>query len=108
MPEKSTVEKAKEDLREGKSPSTAAGEFVREEIEHIREGKLADFASRYVNSCLEPPPTNAAVSRSDGTKLHRLPGRRNLFPRGALALSLSPPANFRQRASLRNELPRRG
>ena len=39
MPEKATVEKAKEDLREGKSPSTAAGEFVREEIEHVREGK---------------------------------------------------------------------
>jgi hypothetical protein len=39
MPEKSTVEKAREDLREGKSPSTAAGEFVREEIEHVREGK---------------------------------------------------------------------
>jgi hypothetical protein len=39
MPEKSTVEKAKEDLREGKSPSTAAGEFVHEEIEHVREGK---------------------------------------------------------------------
>ena len=39
MPEKATVERAKEDLREGKSPSTAAGEFVREEIEHVREGK---------------------------------------------------------------------
>jgi hypothetical protein len=39
MPERSTVEAAKEDLREGKSPSTAAGEFVREEIDHVREGK---------------------------------------------------------------------
>jgi hypothetical protein len=39
MPEKATVEKAKEDLREGKSPATAAGEFVHEEIEHVREGK---------------------------------------------------------------------
>jgi hypothetical protein len=39
MPEKSTIEKAKEDLRESKSPSTAAGEFVHEEIEHVREGK---------------------------------------------------------------------
>jgi hypothetical protein len=39
MPEKSTVEKAQEDVREGKSPSTAAGEFVHEEIEHVREGK---------------------------------------------------------------------
>jgi len=39
MPEKSTLERAKEDLREGKSPKTAAGEFVHEEIEHVREGK---------------------------------------------------------------------
>ena len=39
MPEKATIERAKADLRAGKSPSTAAGEFVREEIEHIREGK---------------------------------------------------------------------
>lgn len=39
MPEKETVDEAKRDLREGKSPSTAAGEFVREEIEHVREGK---------------------------------------------------------------------
>src|SRR5947209_12682683 len=39
MPEKRTLERAREDKREGKSPSTQAGEFVREEIEHIREGK---------------------------------------------------------------------
>ena len=39
MPEKETVEAAKRDLEEGKAPSTAAGEFVREEIEHVREGK---------------------------------------------------------------------
>src|SRR6266576_7125127 len=39
MPEKETIERAREDAREGKAPSTQAGEFVREEIEHIREGK---------------------------------------------------------------------
>src|ERR1700751_6247617 len=39
MPEKATMDRARKDLREGKSPSTAAGEFVREEIEHVREGK---------------------------------------------------------------------
>jgi hypothetical protein len=39
MPEKETLERANEDLREGKASSTAAGEFVREEIEHVREGK---------------------------------------------------------------------
>jgi len=39
MPTKTTVDKAKKDLRRGKSPTTAAGEFVREEIEHVRRGK---------------------------------------------------------------------
>src|SRR3982074_37467 len=39
MPEKETLERAKQDKREGKAPSTQAGEFVREEIEHVREGK---------------------------------------------------------------------
>ena len=39
MPEKKTIERAKKDAREGKAPSTQAGEFVHEEIEHIREGK---------------------------------------------------------------------
>ena len=39
MPEKQTLERARKDKREGKAPSTQAGEFVREEIEHVREGK---------------------------------------------------------------------
>lgn len=39
MPEKKTLERAREDAREGKAPTTQAGEFVREEIEHVREGK---------------------------------------------------------------------
>jgi hypothetical protein len=39
MPDEETTRKAKEDSREGKSPTTAAGEFVHEEIEHVREGK---------------------------------------------------------------------
>jgi len=39
MPEKKTLERARKDAREGKSASTQAGEFVREEMDHIREGK---------------------------------------------------------------------
>jgi hypothetical protein len=39
MPEKRTLQRARKDKREGKSPSTQAGEFVREEVEHIRQGK---------------------------------------------------------------------
>jgi hypothetical protein len=39
MPEKRTIERARKDATEGKAASTQAGEFVREEMEHIREGK---------------------------------------------------------------------
>jgi hypothetical protein len=39
MPEKKTIKRAKKAKREGKAPSTQAGEFVREEMEHIRKGK---------------------------------------------------------------------
>jgi hypothetical protein len=38
MPDEETIKRAREDAREGKSPSTQAGEFVREEIHHVREG----------------------------------------------------------------------
>src|SRR6476619_2939546 len=39
MPERRTLERARQDQREGKAPTTQAGEFVREEMDHIREGK---------------------------------------------------------------------
>ena len=39
MPEKTTIERARRAARQGKAPSTVAGEFVREEIEHVRQGK---------------------------------------------------------------------
>src|SRR4051812_34379837 len=39
MPDKATIERARRDKRQGKAPTTQAGEFVREEFEHVREGK---------------------------------------------------------------------
>jgi hypothetical protein len=39
MPESKTLERARQDRNSGKSPSTQAGQFVREEFRHIREGK---------------------------------------------------------------------
>jgi len=39
MPEKETLERARQDAQEGKAPSTQAGEFVKEEMDHIRKGK---------------------------------------------------------------------
>jgi len=75
MPEKAVVEKAKEDLREGKSPTTAAGEFVREEIEHVREGKhgarspqqaiaIGLSKARRAGVPLKPPKKGQATART--------------------------------------------
>lgn len=72
MPSKQTVQKAKKDLREGKSPKTAAGEFVHEEIEHVRQGKhgarspqqaIAIGLSEARRSGIPvPPPKNASAA----------------------------------------------
>jgi hypothetical protein len=48
MPEKETLERAQADAREGKAPSTQAGEFVREEIHHVREGKHGARSTKQV------------------------------------------------------------
>jgi uncharacterized protein DUF6496 len=72
MPDKDTIERASQDRREGKAATTQAGEFVREEIEHIREGKHgARSAKQAIAIGLSkarragvrlPPPKNAAPS----------------------------------------------
>src|SRR4026208_1040957 len=51
MPDKKTLERARRDKREGKSPSTQAGEFVKEEIEHIREGKHGARSAKQATAC---------------------------------------------------------
>jgi Family of unknown function (DUF6496) len=74
MPEQETIKRAEEDAREGKSPSTQAGEFVREEIHHVREGKhgarspqqaiaIGLSKARRAGVKLPPPKGSAAVRR---------------------------------------------
>ncbi|HEY3319487.1 MAG TPA: DUF6496 domain-containing protein [Planctomycetota bacterium] len=46
MPEKETIERAKKDKEQGKAPTTQAGEFIREEMHHIREGKHGARSSK--------------------------------------------------------------
>jgi hypothetical protein len=46
MPDMTTLARVRRDKREGKSKSTQAGEFVREEIEHVREGKHGARSAR--------------------------------------------------------------
>src|SRR5712664_4295912 len=74
MPEKETLERAKQDKREGKAPSTQAGEFVREEIEHVREGKhgarstkqaIAIGLSKARRAGVELPPPKAGTTSEE-------------------------------------------
>lgn len=74
MPEKETIKRARKSKREGKAASTQAGEFVREEIEHIREGKhgarstkqaIAIGLSKARRAGVELPPSETA---SEDTK----------------------------------------
>lgn len=71
MPEKETLRRAQRDKKEGKAPSTQAGEFVREEMEHIREGKhgarstkqaIAIGLSKARRAGVKLPPPKAGAS----------------------------------------------
>src|SRR5213593_3750257 len=73
MPEKRTIERAGKAKREGKRPTTQAGEFVREEMEHIREGKhgarstkqaIAIGQARRGGVRLRPPKKGQASART--------------------------------------------
>ena len=77
MPEKDVKQRAEQDAREGKSPSTQAGEFVHEEIEHIREGKhgarstkqaIAIGLSKARRAGVKLPPPGAGSSRATKRK----------------------------------------
>jgi hypothetical protein len=67
MPEKRTIERARRDKRQGKAPSTQAGEFVREEIEHVREGKHG------ARSTKQAIAIGLSKARRAGVKLPRPP-----------------------------------
>src|SRR5215216_2217931 len=81
MPEKKTLERAAKDKREGKAATTQAGEFVREEIEHIREGKhgarsteqaIAIGLSKARRAGVDlPPPKKAATSKKTRKRAQR-------------------------------------
>ena len=77
MPDKETLERAQEDKREGKSPSTQAGEFVKEEMDHIREGKhgarstkqaIAIGLSKARRAGVELPPPRKGTASAETRK----------------------------------------
>jgi hypothetical protein len=101
MPEKKTIERARRAKRQGKAPTTQAGEFVREEIEHVREGKhgtrstkqaiaIGLSKARRAGVKLPPPPRGSKAStRRSARTASRAAGRR------------SRPSPRRSRATLR-------
>ena len=75
MPDLRTLKKARKDAREGKSASTQAGEFVRDEMEHIREGRhgarstkqaiaIGLSKARRAGVRLRPPKAGATAARA--------------------------------------------
>ena len=91
MPEKKTMENARAARRAGKSPTTQAGEFVHEEIEHVREGKhgarsakqaiaIGLSKARRAGIKLPPPPRSAKASTKRSAAAASRAGRKRTRP----------------------------
>jgi hypothetical protein len=85
MPEEQTIKRARKDKQQGKSASTQAGEFVREEIHHVREGKhgarsakqaIAIGLSKARRAGVDlPPPEEGAASEETREQAERDRGK---------------------------------
>jgi hypothetical protein len=80
MPDKKTLARARADKRQGKAVSTQAGEFVKEEIDHIREGvhgarsakqAIAIGLSKARRAGVEVPPSPGKASAQTRLRAHR-------------------------------------
>ena len=103
MPEKRTMERARKDARAGKAPSTQAGEFVREEMHHVREGKHGARSSKQAIAI------GLSKARRAGVKLKRNPSgrttkatKRKPSPRRSRAISGALKREGRSAASKRS------
>src|ERR1700757_3304195 len=91
MPERKTIKRAHQAEREGKSASTQAGEFVKEEIDHIRQGKhgarstkqaIAIGLSKARRAGVElPPPPKGTVSERTRQQAERDQAKGRAAPR---------------------------
>ncbi len=102
MPEKKTLARAKRDRRQGKSPSTQAGEFVREEVEHVREGKHGARSAKQAIAIGLSKARRAGVrlpapKKGQASRRVRKQASRDL----RRAKSHRPPSRRRSRASLK-------
>lgn len=89
MPEKETLRRARRDRRQGKAPTTQAGEFVREEIHHVREGKhgarsaqqaiaIGLSKARRAGVDLPPPPARSKATTKQSAKYATRAAKRRL------------------------------
>jgi len=118
MPDRKTLRRAPRDKREGKSPSTQAGEFVREEMEHVREGKhgarspqqaiaIGLSKARRAGIDLKPPSGEQASARArrqaqrDYERGHRMAAARSASRRRRAAVSRALESEPRASASPR-------
>ena len=118
MPEKRTLERARRDKRQGKAPTTQAGEFIREEMDHIRAGKHGARSTKQAIAIglskarrsgvnLPPPKQGAASSRTrrqasrDYSRGHGAPARRRATPKRARASAAALKRESRSAASHR-------
>src|SRR5213593_1390159 len=99
MPEKETIERAREDAQEGKAPTTQAGEFVREEIHHVREGKhgarspqqaiaIGLSKARRAGVKLPPPPSGEIRKKAEqDLRKGRVVGKKKPSPKRSRAIT---------------------
>jgi hypothetical protein len=110
MPEKQTLQRARKDAREGKAPSTQAGEFVREEIHHVREGKhgvrnpkqaIAIGLSKARKAGVKLPPAPRGTDSARKQRVHRGTSKRKPSPKRSRATSQALKREGRSGASRR-------
>jgi hypothetical protein len=97
MPEKKTIERARKAKREGKAPTTQAGEFVREEMHHIREGKHG------ARSTKQAIAIGLSKARRAGVKLGKPPGKKSTRSTKKSTKAPSPKRSRAVRGALKRE-----
>jgi hypothetical protein len=97
MPAQATIKRAKRKARQGKSPSTQAGEFVREEIHHVREGKHG------ARSAKQAIAIGLSKARRAGVNLPPQPGKEGAQPRRQARSGVSRKRSRATLAALRHE-----
>ena len=95
MPEQETMRRAERDKQEGKSPSTQAGEFVREEMDHVREGVHG------ARSTKQAIAIGLSKARRAGVDLPPPPGKKTSSARSSKRKISSKSSRKRAKSSLR-------